>query len=121
MLEVAVYKAHRLGKPQEGAANKRAIVCTVIDAGKWRIILDISSMYLKGTLIYVSVDHAPKQLETRREKYAGCEKRQGGTPPFKMTKILNGGARLMGHVHVSRSCFVIAGAFPGIRILVSMN
>ena len=63
MLDVTVYGAHCVGKPQEGADSKRAIVCTWVDARKQSIIFDSSEVYLEGNPFYVNEDHIPKQQE----------------------------------------------------------
>ena len=60
MPNVTVYAAHHVGKPHEGENNKRAIVCTVVDARKISIVLESNRVYLKDTPFYVSEDHTPK-------------------------------------------------------------
>lgn len=78
---VVVYGAHRVGRMQEGMANKRAIVCTVMDARKRAIILDSSRIYLKSSPYYVSEDHTSKQQEARRKRYAKRQMRQDKMSP----------------------------------------
>ena len=79
--DVVVYGAHRVGRMQEGMGNKKAIVCTMMDARKRAIIPDSSKIYLKGSPYYVSEDRTPKQQEARRKQYAERQMRQGKMSP----------------------------------------
>ena len=66
--------------------SKRAIVCTVVDARKWSIILDSSRVYLKGSPFYVSEDRTPKQQEARRRQHAEQQKIYLKGSPFYVSE-----------------------------------
>ena len=69
MSDVNAYGAHQVGKQGVIRSGERPIVCTMTDDTKWRIILENSWVYLKGTQCFVSEDHTMSQENARHKAY----------------------------------------------------
>ena len=70
MSDVPIEGAHRVGKKSEDGKRPKIIICTIMDTRKRQIILDNSSIYLRGTNVYINEDRTFMQQKAVREKVA---------------------------------------------------
>ena len=68
MTDLQIEGAHRARKKKEDNKCPKIIVCTIMNVTKRQIILDNSSIYLKGTNMYINEDHTFMQQEKVRKR-----------------------------------------------------
>ena len=67
MQDVTVFGSHWVGKKDN--VTNCIVVCTMLDASKWAIILENAHFYLKDTKYYISEDCTPTKQEKHWKAY----------------------------------------------------